>query len=111
MGGGIDALGEPQAHQQKFIGALFAVQPIVGDDTMARRLDAHQPRLGALFGRDRMPDAIDIEAAMGAGTDAGIFLAAPVNQVMSAFGARSRMIGYLVCRLLLEKKKTSCGRR
>src|SRR5258705_348013 len=65
---------------------------------MAARLDAHQPGLGALFGRDRMPDAIDIEAAMGAGTDAGIFLAAPVNQVMSAFGAWSRVIGYLVSR-------------
>src|SRR6266571_9474632 len=26
----VDAFGEPQSHQQKFIGALFAVQAIVG---------------------------------------------------------------------------------
>ena len=35
----VDALGEPQPHQQKFIGALFAVQDVIGDDTIAGRLD------------------------------------------------------------------------
>ena len=65
---------------------------------MARRLDAHQPGLGALFGCDRMPDAIDVKAAMGAGTDAGIFLAAPINQIMSAFRAWAGVIGYFVSR-------------
>jgi hypothetical protein len=43
-----------------------------------------------------VPGAIDIEAAMRAGADAGIFLAAPVDQVMLALSTRSRVIGNLV---------------
>jgi hypothetical protein len=95
---GIDALGEPQAHQEKFVGALFAVQRIVGDDAIAHGLDPHQPALWALLGRDRMADAADIEPAMRARTDAGIFLTAPVDQVVPALGARPRVIGNLVGR-------------
>src|ERR1019366_2543703 len=82
----------------EFVGALFAVEAIVGDDAVAVCLDAHQPRLGALFGCDRMPDAAEIEAAMCAGTDTGIFLAAPVNQIMLALRAGSRVIGNLIGR-------------
>ena len=84
---GVDALGEPQSHQQKFVGAFFAVEKIVGDDAMAVGLDAHQPGLRAFFGRDRVPDTIDVEAAMRARADAGIFVAAPVDQIVLAFGA------------------------
>ncbi|MGY4483934.1 hypothetical protein ACVWWR_003125 [Bradyrhizobium sp. LM3.2] len=39
-----------------------------------------------------MPDTVDVEPAMGAGADAGIFLAAPVDQIVPALGARPRMI-------------------
>ena len=45
-----------------------------------------------------MPDTVDIEAAMRAGTDAGIFLAAPVDEIMLAFRAGARVIGNLVGR-------------
>ena len=102
---GIDALGEPQAHQQEFIGALFAVEAIVGDDAVAVGLDPHQPRLGALFGGDRVPDAVDIEPAMRAGTDAGIFLAAPVDQIVLAFRAGARVIGNLVGRQAMRARR------
>ena len=84
---GIDALGQPQAHQQKFVGALFAVEAIVGNDAVAVGLDPHQPGFGTLFGRDRMARAIDVEAAMGARADAGIFLAAPVDEIVLALRA------------------------
>ena len=84
---GVDALGEPQSHQQEFVGAFFAVEAIVGDDAVAVGLDAHQPGLGTLLGRDRVPDAVDIEPAMRAGADAGIFLAAPVDQIVPALRA------------------------
>ena len=97
----VDAFGKTQSHQQKFVGAFFAVEEIVGDDAMARGLDAHQPGLGALFGGDRVPDAVDIEAAMRAGADAGIFLAAPVDEVMFALRAGARVIGNLVGRQAL----------
>ena len=86
----VDAFGEPQAHQQKFVGALFAVEMIVGDDAVAVGLDPHQPRFGTLLGGDRVPDAADVEAAMRAGTDAGIFLAAPVNQIVLALARPAR---------------------
>ena len=39
-----------------------------------------------------MAHAIDIETAVSAGTDAGIFLAAPVNQIVFAFRAGTRVI-------------------
>jgi len=65
---------------------------------VAVRLDAHQPGLGAFFGGDRMSDPIEIETAMGARADARVFLAAPVNQIMFAFGAGPGVIGNLVRR-------------
>jgi hypothetical protein len=80
------------------IGALFAVEEIVGYDAVAVGLDAHQPGLRALFGRDRVPDAVDIEPSMRARADAGIFLAAPVDEIMFAFRASPRVIGDLVGR-------------
>src|SRR3954452_25112627 len=43
-----------------------------------------------------MPFAADIEAAMGTGTDAGVFVPAPVDEVVPALGTRPRMIGDLV---------------
>src|ERR1700743_3501143 len=55
-----------------------------------------------------MPDAIDIEAAVRAGSDAGIFLAAPVDEVMFAFRARSRVVGNLVGRQALARTDILC---
>ncbi len=45
--------------------------------------------------------AVDIEAAVGAGTDAGIFLAAPVDQIVFALRARPGVVGNLVGRQAL----------
>ena len=105
---GIDAFGEPQSHQQEFVGALFAVEEIVGDDAVAVGFDAHQPGLGALLGGGRVPDAVDVETAMRAGTDAGIFLAAPVDEIVPALGAGARVIGNLVGRQSRACAQTSC---
>src|SRR5438045_7111775 len=65
---------------------------------MASGFDAHQPRLRAFFRGDSVPDSVDIEPAMCAGTNAGIFLATPVNQVVPAFSAGPGVIGNLVRR-------------
>ena len=62
------------------------------------RFDAHQPGFRPLFGRGGVPVAVDIEPAMGAGPDAGIFLAAPVDEIMPAFAAGPGVIGNLVGR-------------
>lgn len=59
---------------------------------MPKGFDPRQPILGPLLCGGRMPPAVDIKAAMGAGSDAGIFLGAPVNEVMPAFAAGTRVI-------------------
>ena len=94
----IDAFGEPQAHQQKFVGDFLAREHVVGDEAMPVVLDAGEPSLRALFGRGCMPVAVDIEPAMRARPDAGIFVRAPVDEIVPALGARPRMIGNLIGR-------------
>src|SRR6201986_5039627 len=59
---------------------------------MAVSFASHQPRFRTFLGRDRMPDAIDIETAMGAGADPGIFLAAPIDEIVPAFGAATGVV-------------------
>ena len=59
---------------------------------MSVALDPHQPGFGALLGGDGVPDAIDIESSMRAGADTGIFLAAPVHEIVPAFGATPRVV-------------------
>ena len=93
---GVDAFGEAQAHQQEFVGLFDAVSVSSVIDAVADRLDAHQPGLGALLGRGRVARAVDVEAAMRAGPDAGIFVAAPIDEIVPALGAGARVIGNLV---------------
>ena len=57
-----------------------------------------QPGFRPLLGLGRIAAAIDIKPAMGAGSDAGIFVPAPIDQIVSALRARPRMVGNLVSR-------------
>ena len=91
-----------------FVGLLDAQQRFVGDDAVAVRLDAHQPGFGSLLGRGRVALAVDHEAAMRAGTDAGIFVIAPIDEIVPAFGAGARMVGDLVGRQARARRVTSC---
>ena len=93
---GVDAFGQPQAHQQELVRHLFARERLIGFDPMPERLRPHQPRLGPLRRRGRAPLGPDIEPSMRARSDAGIFMRAPVDQIVPAFGARSRVVGDLV---------------
>ncbi len=65
---------------------------------MAERLDPHQPGFGPSFGRGGAALARDVEAAVRARTDTGIFVAAPIHEIVPAFGARPRVIGNLIGR-------------
>ena len=94
----INAFGQAQSHQQKFVSHFLAQQHVVGDEAMAVAFDALQPRLRALFGRGRMPVAVDIEPAMRARPNAGIFVRAPIDEIVPAFGTGPGMIGDLVSR-------------
>ncbi len=100
---GIDAVGEPQAHQQKFVGHFFARKHVVGDEPMAVGLDAREPGFGAFFRRGGVAFAGDVEATnvqstMSAGSDAGIFLGAPVDEIMPALAAGPGVVGDFVRR-------------
>ena len=94
----IDALGEPQAHQQELVGLLVAAEQIIDRHAVAERLDPHQPGFRAFLGRGGAPRAVHHETPMRARTDAGIFAIAPVDQVVAALGARPRVVGHLVGR-------------
>ena len=96
--GNINAFGEAQPHQQKLVGHVLARERVVNGKAMAVGLDAHEPRLRPLFRRGRMPVARDIEPAVGARSDAGVFLGAPVDEVMLALSTQARVIGNLVSR-------------
>jgi hypothetical protein len=63
---------------------------------MAERLDAHQPGLRPALGDGGVALAVDVEAAMRAGADAGIFVAAPIDEIVPALGARPGMVGDFV---------------
>ena len=73
-------------------------QLLVDDQAVACRLHAHQPAFRALVGFGRVAAAVDIEPAMRARPDAGIFVAAPIDQIVPAFGARPRVVGNFVGR-------------
>ena len=50
-----------------------------------------------------MAVAADVEAAMGARPDAGIFVRAPINEIVPAFAAGPRVIGNLVGRQAVRR--------
>ena len=78
--------------------ASTRLEAVVGDDAGAVRFDPLEPCLGPLLGRGGVAAAVDGEAAMGAGADAGIFVVAPVDEVVAALGARAGVVGDFVGR-------------
>ena len=55
-------------------------------------------RFRALLGFGGVAAAVDIEPSMRARPDAGIFVPAPINQIVPALGARPRVVGNFVSR-------------
>ena len=60
----IDAFGEPQAHEQEFVGGFAVRQRLVDDDTVVITLDALEPGLGALLRRRGPTASADVEATV-----------------------------------------------
>ena len=94
----LDSFGKPQSHQQELVAPFFAGQFVVGNQPVAVRLNARQPGFRTLFGRGCMALTVDVEPPVSTRPDAGIFLPAPVNQLVPALGAGPRMIGNLIGR-------------
>src|SRR5262249_6424402 len=94
----VDAFDQTQSHQQELIGAFLAGESVVCDKSMTERLDAHQPAFGPPLGCGGAAHAFDVDPAMRAGTDAGVFVVAPVDEIVPALGARPRVVRYLVGR-------------
>ncbi len=70
----------------------FVLQFLVDDQAVAVPSTRISQASGLLLGFGGVTAAVDVEPAMRAGTDAGIFVAAPVNQVVPALGAGPRVI-------------------
>ena len=83
----VDSFGEAKPHQQKLIRCFGERERLIGDQAMALLLDAREPRFRSLFGCGGVPRAGDIEPTMGAGPNAGIFMRAPIDQIVPAFAA------------------------
>ena len=60
--------------------------------------DARKPRLRALLGFGGVTAPVDSEPAVGAGPDAGVIVAAPIDEIVPALGARPRVVGNFVGR-------------
>ena len=94
----VEALGEPQPHQQRLVGLLLGVERRAFNDAVALGLDAGEPALGLALGHRGAARPRDHGAAMGAGADARVFAVAPVEQVVPALLARRGVVGDLVGR-------------
>ena len=88
----LDAFGEAKPHQQKLIGGFGDGKHVVSNEAMAVFLDAREPAFRPFFGCGRVAVAGDVEPAMGARADPGIFMGAPVDQIVPAFAARASVI-------------------
>src|SRR5271169_3998654 len=62
------------------------------DNTMPARQRLPQPSLWPSFGRKRQTPARHDETPMRARTDASIFAVAPIDQIVTALGARPGMV-------------------
>ena len=92
----VDAFCEPQTHEQELVGNFLAREQVVGGEPVPARLDLREPCLGAFLRRGGVAVAVDVEASVGAGPDAGIFVRPPVDEIVPAFAAGARMVRNLV---------------
>ena len=78
--------------------ASTRLKRLVGDEAGAGGFDPLEPGLRPLFRRGGVAAAVDIEPAMGAGADPGIFVVAPIDEIVPALGARAGVVGDFVGR-------------
>src|SRR5262249_61671689 len=88
----LDPFGEPQTHPQESVGRFLAREHLVGDEAVAFLLHAREPTFRALFRRGGVAVAVDVEPAVRARPDAGIFMHTPINEIVPALGAWPRMV-------------------
>ena len=109
----VDAFGEAQAPSagiRRRAPRRVSSSSVI--DAVAERLDPHQPGFRALLGRGGVAAAVDVEPAVRAGADAGIFVVAPIDEIVPALGARPRVVGDLVGRQARARRRSpaSCRR-
>ena len=84
----IDAFGKPQAHEQVFVGSFAVRQRVIDDNTVAITLDAVEPSLRPLLRCRGAAASADVEPTVSPRADAGIFVIAPIDEVVPALRAR-----------------------
>ena len=84
---GIDALAEPQTHQQELVALLLAAQGRGLDEAVPLGLDLGQPGFGAPLAGLGEPAPRRDEAPVRAGADPGVLAVAPIDEVVAALAA------------------------
>ena len=98
--------GETQAHQQMF---ARGVGGDVGERNAASALlHAREPFLRQPFGFGRDAPAVDRQASMRAGPDAGVIAVAPIDEIVPALGAGARMVRNFVGGQARRPRRGSC---
>jgi hypothetical protein len=87
-----DAFVEAQTHHQHFIAALARIEDDVLLDSRTARLDRAQPGLGCAPIPQRVLAAFDAQPTMRARPEAEIVAIAPIDEIVAARAAVSRVI-------------------
>ena len=88
----IDAFDKTQAHQKIFVGSLTRCELFFDSEAAAAVFHAHKPGFGPPLSCGRHAAAINCQSSMRTGADSGIVVSTPVDEVVSALGAGSRVI-------------------
>ena len=91
-----DAVAEPQAHHRRLVPALLAAQGTALGADMALGLDLLEPSLGRAMLAGGTALAVQGQPAMGAGADAHVVAALPIDEIVPASGARPGVVGDLI---------------
>ena len=97
----------PSASRSPISRNSSAVSSRVSTSSVMRPWPAISTRISQFSGRFSVAVAwrvaVDVEPAMRAGADAGIFVHAPIDEIVPALGARPRVIGNLVGRQAVRR--------
>src|SRR5476651_1921885 len=94
----VDALAEAQAHHQRFLHQVAAGHQRTLGRAMTVALDRLQPRFRSAVPARGVLALTVAEAAMRARADTDVILIPPVDQIMAARRARSRVVGNFISR-------------
>src|SRR5205823_1322017 len=90
--GYVDSLAQPESHEEKLVALFLSRKRLVLYESVTFTLDDRQPHLRVFLGCLRPSPLRGYEPAVSAGPHANIFAIAPIDQIVSAFSSRFRVV-------------------